>query len=210
MRNYTIEQKLLPLGRQTNRPGTKIQVKELVSHRTGNPDRGADALAHYRYFAGAYRGRSAHYFVDSERILQLIPDDEMAWHAEDPQRIPPNPNLFAIGIELCENFPMGTPEMGRAYEKYVWLHAYLCRQHGLDPRHHIKGHFEYDPKNRADDPVGLFGWQPFIADVAAWWGWLQGQTEPSERIRQLEVENATLREKIAQALAVLGGKSVAS
>lgn len=165
---YPIEENLLLVGRNTNRPGTPITVRGIISHRTGNPSPTADALAHRQYFGSAYRGASAHYFVDSGRILRIIPETEIAWHAglvTSKTWDKGNPNAWAIGIELCENYPMGTPEMGRAYARYVWLHADICRRHDLDPRRDIFGHFEVDPRNRPSDPIGLFKWEPFIEDV---------------------------------------------
>lgn len=52
----------------------------LVIHDTGNPSKTADANAHYNYFSGGNRGASAHYFVDQNRIVQIIKDRDAAWH----------------------------------------------------------------------------------------------------------------------------------
>ncbi len=169
---YRVEEDLLPIGRQTNRPGIVIKVGGIISHRTGNSAKTADAIAHRRYFGSGYRSASAHYFVDSARILRIIPENEMAWHAglvtsKDWSR--GNPNNWAIGIEICENNPHLSPEGREAYRRYVWLHADICRRHGLDPQKDIFGHFMVDPKNRAADPAGLFQWETFIEDVYSIW-----------------------------------------
>ena len=55
-------------------------VKYIVVHDTGNKSKGADAMAHYRYFNSGNRNASAHYFVDDKEIVQLVPDDKSAWH----------------------------------------------------------------------------------------------------------------------------------
>lgn len=126
-----------------------------MSHRTGNASPGADARAHYRYFNGGDRGASAHYFVDAKEIVRIIPEDEIAYHAGPA-------NGDTIGIELCE--PAGDWQGG--YPAYVELHADICRRYGLDPLRNIRGHFEIDPINRPQDPIGLFKWDPFLQDVA--------------------------------------------
>ena len=62
------------------------EMKYIVVHDTGNPRKGAGALNHYHYFNGGYRGASAHYFVDDSMIVQLIPDNEIAYHANETGR----------------------------------------------------------------------------------------------------------------------------
>lgn len=99
-----------------NRPRRKLkELKGIVIHWTANVSKGANAAAHFRYFNSAYRGASAHYFVDDKQVIQLIPDDEVAWHVGDsikksnlPIRakfVPKgdNPNNYFIGVEMCMN-----------------------------------------------------------------------------------------------------------
>lgn len=62
----------------SSRNGARIAY--IVVHDTGNPDRGADAMAHYRYFSGGNRRASAHYFVDDMGVVQIIEDAYAAWH----------------------------------------------------------------------------------------------------------------------------------
>jgi len=97
-----------------NRPFRKlVQLKGIIIHWTANVGSKADAQAHYRYFSKNKVNASAHYFVDDHEVVQLIPDDEVAWHIGDKQRfdnlpyrnalVPKgqNPNDFFIGIEMC-------------------------------------------------------------------------------------------------------------
>lgn len=99
-----------------NRPKRKLkELRGIVIHWTANVGKGANAQAHYKYFNNAYRGASAHYFVDDKQTVQLIPDDEVAWHVGDNIRtsnlplrakyVPKggNPNDYFIGIEMCVN-----------------------------------------------------------------------------------------------------------
>lgn len=84
-----------------------ITPKYIVIHDTGNTSNGADADAHYRYFNGADRGASAHYFVDEKQIIQVIADRNIAWHAgrkyTDDVKVPGCTNKNSIGIEICIN-----------------------------------------------------------------------------------------------------------
>lgn len=54
-------------------------VKYIVIHYTGNYNKGADALAHFRYFNGGNRNASAHYFVDDKNIVQIVGDSFSSW-----------------------------------------------------------------------------------------------------------------------------------
>jgi N-acetylmuramoyl-L-alanine amidase CwlA len=99
-----------------NRPKRKLkELRGIVIHWTANVAKGANAQAHFKYFGNTYRGASAHYFVDSIQTVQLIPDDEVAWHVGDKIRtsnlpvrakyVPKggSPNDYFIGIEMCVN-----------------------------------------------------------------------------------------------------------
>lgn len=77
-----------------NRSHKKFKPMGLALHETATP--GAPALNEYKYFNNN-KGlkKSAHAFIDWTEDLQLIPWDEMAWHAK------PQGNKRYIGIEMC-------------------------------------------------------------------------------------------------------------
>lgn len=52
-------------------------IKYIVIHYTAND--GDTALSNAKYFANGSRGASAHYFVDSNNIVQSVKDDYVAW-----------------------------------------------------------------------------------------------------------------------------------
>ena len=60
-------------------------IKYIVVHDTGNHAAGATALMHYKYFNGADRQASAHYFVDDSNIIQTVEDFNAAWHCGRPR-----------------------------------------------------------------------------------------------------------------------------
>ncbi|MCU6787461.1 peptidoglycan recognition protein family protein [Aedoeadaptatus acetigenes] len=85
----------------SSRNGTRIAY--IVVHDTGNPDRGADAMAHYRYFSGGNRRASVHYFVDDKGVVQIIEDAYAAWHCGDGHGAHGITNRNSIGVEICIN-----------------------------------------------------------------------------------------------------------
>jgi len=78
---------------QNNRPGTIIKPRGIVLHETSNI--GVGAYNHYLYFNKPTTKASAHAVVDWVDVIQLIPYNEMAWHAGKTA------NLNYIGVEMC-------------------------------------------------------------------------------------------------------------
>lgn len=134
---YQIEQKLIPVNKYT-RPGSKLQrVSGIIIHWTANLNEGADDVAHYRYFSGhaiaSQTYASAHYFVDHDSALQIIPDGEMAYHVGArnyrTQRLGKYPNAVTIGVETCVNYK--GVKFTAALDRSAWLCAMLLKKHGL-------------------------------------------------------------------------------
>lgn len=133
------------------------KIKFLVAHDTGNE--GSTARANVMYYSKTEneQSASAHLFIDHTEIIECIPSmdkPEKAWHVlynvkTDDERYGANANDCAVGVELCYGGGVNTRE---AYARYIWTLAYLCHVYQLDPRLHIVGHHELDPK-RKTDPV---------------------------------------------------------
>ncbi|WP_199689933.1 MULTISPECIES: peptidoglycan recognition family protein [Clostridia] len=163
---YSIERRYV--SNKSARPRLKnLGVQFLVAHETANNN--ADADAHYNYFQSITFEASAHTFIDDTKILEIIPPYEKAWHVQyktpkDNQLYGDDANDIAIGIELCR-----TGDFNKAYDRYVWYHAYLCKKFGLNPKKDIVAHQTLDPSRRSDpqswlEPNGI-SWAEFIADV---------------------------------------------
>lgn len=140
-----IEQKLIT---SINRPLRRLtRLKGVVVHYTANYSRGANAIAHFNYFNrtirvnGRIRKASAHYMVDDERVLQLIPDGEVAFHCGATAGLPYtdlannvirengfSTNEFLIGIEMCVNVDS---VWAKTYAHTVELTGNLLRKYGL-------------------------------------------------------------------------------
>ena len=79
------------------------EIKYIIVHDTGNTNKGANALAHYNYFNSGHRNASAHYFVDSEQVVQTVEDFHSSWHCGDGKGKYGIWNSNSIGIEICIN-----------------------------------------------------------------------------------------------------------
>lgn len=71
----------------------------IVIHDTGNVTDSDEGNANY--FCTGSRGASAHYFVDSDSITQVVKDDDCSWHCGDGYGKYGITNRNSIGIELC-------------------------------------------------------------------------------------------------------------
>lgn len=98
-------QRIIRPGQVNQRPGIRMKPTFYTQHETGNLNRGADAEMHANWLhAGAAGVPDAqvgfHFVVDDKKIIQLLPVDEVAWHAGDGGG--PG-NYSSIGCELCVN-----------------------------------------------------------------------------------------------------------
>lgn len=118
--------KLLIKYNTSSRNNTKIQY--LVIHDTGNPGAGAGGYNHYLYFNGGNRNASAHYFVDSKEIVQLVEDSTAAWHCGDGKGKYGITNSNSIGIEICIN---RDGDYNKAVAKTVELVVFLMKKHNI-------------------------------------------------------------------------------
>lgn len=156
---YTITQDYLP-NKSLRRPGIKnLGIKFLVAHDTGNDGSTAkNNVTYYKNSANVMEA-SAHTFIDDKDIIECIPLTEKAWHVRyeitlDNERFGDDANDIAIGVELCYS-TKGKFDSKKAYERYVWYLAYLCKKYGLDPRSKIIGHQHLDPSRKTDPTNAL-------------------------------------------------------
>lgn len=79
-------------------------VKYLVFHFVGA--RG-QALDNANYFRDTYREASAHLFIDSKEVYEVVPLNRVAWHVGDGHNRFGINNNNAIGVELCQDVSNG-------------------------------------------------------------------------------------------------------
>ncbi|NLI13928.1 peptidoglycan recognition protein family protein [Pelotomaculum propionicicum] len=183
MQEYEIIQDFLQLGREYNRPGTELVPQGLTVHETATP--GATSNNESAYFHNAYREASAHFFVDYSAIVQIIPEDEVAWHAG------PTANRRFLSVELCH---FTDPEkFQEVWKRGVWLASMLCRKYQWEPSNmnQLNSHAwvsEQWGETDHTDPVGYFQmhgrtWEDFVNDVAKN---MQGVIEPMAKLIEKE------------------------
>ncbi|WP_416150425.1 N-acetylmuramoyl-L-alanine amidase [Salipaludibacillus sp. HK11] len=153
-----------------NRSRRKLQSRQFgVAHETANNT--ADAMAHVNYFQFQSVQASYHQLVDSQKIVQLIPNDEIALHVRrdlDRQTLGlGNANDNSIAISLCR-----TGSFAQAYDRYVWAWAKVCVENKWNPKQRITAHRFEDPNRRRDpqswlEPNGI-SWPTFLNDVSVY------------------------------------------
>ena len=160
---YPITPRYLDAGTK-RRSGIPIapSVKFVVAHDTGNPNSTASGNVSYYKTSQNEVYASAHIFVDDKEIIECIPAltgplPEKAWHVlydltKDNELFGHNANDAAIGIEYCFGANINADA---AYQRYLWVIAYVCFVYNLDPRTSIVGHFVLDPARRTDPRTGL-------------------------------------------------------
>ena len=80
-------------------------IKYIVIHYVGaGTSKSGNAKANCKYFAGANRNASAHYFVDDGGIWEYAnPKSYVTWHCGDGHGAYGITNANSIGIEVCVN-----------------------------------------------------------------------------------------------------------
>ena len=104
-------------------------VKYIVMHYTGNPK--DNAINNVKYFSGANRSASAHFFVDDASIYQSVAMKDVAWHCGGKTYFHSAcRNSNSIGIEMC--CTAGEYRVSDLTKKHAAaLCADLCRQLGI-------------------------------------------------------------------------------
>lgn len=110
----------------SSRKGEKI--KYITVHDTGNPNKGADAEAHFKLHDRADRGASAHYFVDDKQILRIIKDEYKSWHCGDGHGEYGITNENSIGIEMCIN---SDGDFTKTYKNTIDLVKHLMNKYNI-------------------------------------------------------------------------------
>lgn len=132
-----------------NRPGRPLEAEWVTVHNTANPTSTAVGEATY---AARRADASFHYVVDEREVVEVVPPDEVAYHAGSVA------NGCSIGVEICES---GDPE--KTWRNAVAFVADLLRQRGWGVDR-VTTHQRWTGKNCPR--LLLPRWNEFVADVA--------------------------------------------
>lgn len=118
------------------------------------------AWGNANYFKSAYRGASAHYFVDPNNIVQVVEDDTPAWHVGDGYRTGKGAyngyhgygatNNNSIGIEMCQDTSTGKDVWHWEFDpetikRAKWLTKQLQKKHNI-PDERVIRHYDVSGK----------------------------------------------------------------
>lgn len=127
----------------TNR--SKSQIKYLVYHYVGAV---STAKNNADFFYNAYRGASAHYFVDEKEIWQVVEDNDVSWAVgNDTYKHKECRNTNSISIEMC----CKKDKNGKWYieeetiKKSIELGKELVKKYNID-RSHVLRHYDVTGK----------------------------------------------------------------
>lgn len=181
-----IKQKFIPKGTNA-RSGYAMTPKYITIHNTANTSKGSDAENHARYMTGGGSNTyvSYHYVVDDKEIYQLLPDNEVAWHAGDGAK--GTGNRQSLSIEICEN---SDGDILKATNLAVELTAYLMKKYNISISNVVQ-HNKWTGKNcpnriRKGDP---YNWATFLNKVQ-------------------NVYNGTVEESVSPVTPTLNGLSI--
>lgn len=184
-RGIEIKEKMLPAGKlKPNRKLTSGRPQWVTIHNTadiqeapGTNDAEQYARATHN---GAMGGVSVHYYIDETDCWQLLPEDEMGFHAADGYG-PGNGTSLAIEIIMDGS---GSEEDVEAEERGAILAAALLKKHGLGIDR-LTTHRHWYPAKYCPLYI-LPHWQRFADTV-------KGYLELPEDLSDKDVVNAVIR-----------------
>ncbi|MCD3217847.1 amidase [Clostridium botulinum C] len=137
-------------------------IKYIVIHDTGNTDKEANSMCHYRYFNCCNRNASAHYFVDDTRIVQVVEDYNASWHVGDGHGKYGITNHNSIGVEICVN---KDGNYDRAVSNAIELVKYLMQKYNISSNRVVR---HYDASRKCC-PSSMY------SNNWAKWNWFKSQ-----------------------------------
>ena len=175
-----IEQRLIKHGKHT-RPGDELrEVRGVVLHWTGNPGAGIDNhRAWFNTIASTGPFASYHYMVDKERVVQLVPDDEIAYHAGPSgqtadwvrERLGGLPNWRTLAVSMVHDDEHAIPEQTR--RTAAELCADIMARYGLNTDTVLR-HYDCTGKACPGPFLDRVKWVSFLEDVARIDGEIEG------------------------------------
>jgi hypothetical protein len=153
---------IIPEG-SNNRPGIKLKEGKptfITIHETNNSAVGANADMHRKFvhMGGGPGQISFHYVVDDIESIQLLPDDEVAWHAGDGRNGPGNTR--SVAVQICVN---KDGNFEKALRNAIKVVVRLMAKYDIQ----LDNVVQHNHWNGKDCPHKLrsFGWQMVIDQI---------------------------------------------
>lgn len=181
-----IIQQFISKSRTKQRPGLSLTPIYITIHSTANTKSTAKNEADYVCY-NSTTSASYHYVCDESKIYQVLPTNEVAWHAGDGRN--GTGNRKSVAIEICE-----TGNRKKAVDNAIWLTKELVRDLNIDINHIVQHHHWTGKncprilidKNYIKDNID---WDYFISQVS--------NTEEEEQMTQ-EQFNAMMEVYLAE------------
>lgn len=174
--NYRVDH--IPTTTPNNRrPAMKLEATTITIHNTANPSSTARNERAWLTNTANTRTASFHIVIDDKEAIEVIPLNEVAWHAGDGSKATSG-NRTSIGIEICES---GNYE--QTLSNAAELVAGMLKERGWGTER-LRRHYDWSGKNcpRLMNGDGKWsGWQAFVARVTTQLKKLQtGQAEEGQ------------------------------
>ncbi len=157
-----IVQQYIPKSRTKQRPGYSMKPLYITVHSTGNPASTAKNEATYVCY-NSDRTASFHAVVDDKGVYEVLPFNEVAWHAGDGGK--GTGNRKSVGVEICES-----GDRKKAVDNAIEYIASLMKKLNID-MNHIRQHYDWTKKdcprilrNKAYVKNGI-DWNYFITNL---------------------------------------------
>lgn len=95
-----IKKQFIPKERTKQRPGIKLYPEYITIHSTANPKSTAQNEADFVCY-NSKRKASFHFVCDEKEVIQVLPENEVAFHAGDGKN--GTGNRKSLAIEICES-----------------------------------------------------------------------------------------------------------
>lgn len=140
------------------RPGFVTTPKYLTIHSTGNPSSTAKNERAWLTNPTNDRTASYHIVVDEKEAIEVLPLNEVAWHAGDGNG---QGNRASIGIEICES-----GNRAKTLQNAVKLVTKMLKERNWGVEK-LRRHFDWSGKicPRILQPNNWAGWNKFKQDV---------------------------------------------
>jgi N-acetylmuramoyl-L-alanine amidase len=165
--NYIYRKDHIPKGTAYNRrPGLPLIATTITIHNNANTTSTAANERAWLTNPSNTRTASYHIVVDAKEAIEVLPLNEVAWHAGDGSKATSG-NRTSIGIEICER-DVTLGEYAQTLTNAVDLVAKLLYERGWGVDR-LRRHYDWSKKNcpRLMNIDGKWsGWYQFVQRVA--------------------------------------------